>query len=1112
MAVFKATKNKSTSGGVFKATKNRSYDTAVVRQWESDNKDSLSKLREYQQRVSSGGYLSREDLADYRNALDRYKESAASLRYVSARLGAKNDAREAASWETTLSGLESNYKGLSDFYSQWDTEEDYNFWQQNNTAEKRQKQYSDNQSRLEALRAEREGENARWGEVDPIEMGVESADYQNAQREHTGKMKAIDEEIAAIEAQMRQYERGLYDDQGRYYGTKIVDDYASVMELPEYAVSSQKRDYQNPTLEELKNINKLLDTSTWRIDDDGNYIASDGVMLESDGRGGYVHPALEQGKDVEDKLGWFLSMQGDGRAEGLATPANGSGTSVWYGVYSEGNNGSWNKLTDGEIGIYYTLLDTQGQDAAYQYLQDMTVELNRREMEGNIQGWREDYAEASAMEKILMNAATIPANVIGNIPGLISDAAAMARGDDINPYSFDHTGMHYTNTVRGQTAKELDETGFKIPLVNFTLGDLYQSGMSMGDSLLAMGIGGKYGGVLLAAGAAENEAYKLYKQGASADQIALGAAAAGAAELVFESISLGELDKIKDMMQKAPKSFKQYVKTILIQGGVEASEEALTEVANTVSNAIIMGTQSDWEALVDSHGGNVGAALLEKTLDVIHSGIGGFISGAGSGAVAGGTGYAKNVHARNTAAKTLEEKGIDRKTAKKIAQQMLESDNPSVSKADSFLYTREPLGTDAEEGESDFEASAEGKTIRKDTGEPVQIQAVAAVDGKKMTLRLTDGSEVDASEIAYSNPGEAYVFETVASLGVDATEATRIVNGYRRSGVEGKAFADGVKIAFEYGYGNFSQQELAQKRLAGDIPQIYLDTAYEIGQKVRQQEGVSGGTELGVQYSLREFGDGKRFVDVEADAHAFDGMTVADMNRAAKAILMERFAGKVIGIDNRAFVNGDSVNEYLHPSKSIDHDIRKAKLTAAGELDNLLDAGEALPNEADGKDGHVHPDAIDFSYYKTVFKVGNEYFEGIVNIKNIKRGKLLKDVTKIRNITKDIVSSYGQNPKSNFLRDASMDSIRNPGETVNKKVSGKTGGVYYTTKDGTAMTLERAEKKGKLALKEKQKVAVQTAQFLKKLGLPEHMSSNAMLQALNLLYSLEELTNIIQAL
>ena len=36
--------------------------------------------------------------------------------------------------------------------------------------------------------------------------------------------------------------------------------------------------------------------------------------------------------------------------------------------------------------------------------------------------------------------------------------------------------------------------------------------------------------------------------------------------------------------------------------------------------------------------------------------------------------------------------------------------------------------------------------------------------------------------------------------------------------------------------------------------------------------------------------------------------------------------------------------------------------------------------------------------------------------------------------------------------------------------------------------------------------------LLKKLNLPEHMSANAMLQALNLLYSLEELTKLVEAL
>ena len=188
-------------------------------------------------------------------------------------------------------------------------------------------------------------------------------------------------------------------------------------------------------------------------------------------------------------------------------------------------------------------------------------------------------------------------------------------------------------------------------------------------------------------------------------------------------------------------------------------------------------------------------------------------------------------------------------------------------------------------------------------------------------------------------------------------------------------------------------------------------------------------------FSLREFNDGRRFVDVQADPHVFDGMTISQMNEHAKKILREKFMGKVVGIDNKMFVNGDGVNEYLHPSKDIDEPTRIAKLTAAGELDNLLDAGIPLPNEADGRDGHIHPDAIDFSYFKTIFKIGNEYFEGIVNIKNIKRGKLFKDVTKIKNITQDIVSSYGVNPKSNFLRDASMDIVREDSGSVKTEMN-----------------------------------------------------------------------------
>ena len=50
-------------------------------------------------------------------------------------------------------------------------------------------------------------------------------------------------------------------------------------------------------------------------------------------------------------------------------------------------------------------------------------------------------------------------------------------------------------------------------------------------------------------------------------------------------------------------------------------------------------------------------------------------------------------------------------------------------------------------------------------------------------------------------------------------------------------------------------------------------------------------------------------------------------------------------------------------------------------------------------------------------------------------GVPFSDIAKTENITQDISSSYGQNPKSTFLRDASMDSIRTDSENVKKRYS-----------------------------------------------------------------------------
>lgn len=205
--------------------------------------------------------------------------------------------------------------------------------------------------------------------------------------------------------------------------------------------------------------------------------------------------------------------------------------------------------------------------------------------------------------------------------------------------------------------------------------------------------------------------------------------------------------------------------------------------------------------------------------------------------------------------------------------------------------------------------------------------------------------------------------------------------------------------------------------------------------------------------SLREFQDGTKYVDVQTEQNEFDGLTLEEMQSKAKEIIKERFAGKVVGITNKAFVNSASANEYAYPSKYIkDVQVKEAKMRTAPELDNLIEAGRNYRTAEDGRDGHVHKKATGgFTYFDAVFKVGNEYFEGVINVENNKNGRRFKDVTKIRNVTEDIISSYGNTPKSKFLSDTSIVSIspqsvesnsKNPNSKSSNTDTARPSGVF----------------------------------------------------------------------
>lgn len=277
------------------------------------------------------------------------------------------------------------------------------------------------------------------------------------------------------------------------------------------------------------------------------------------------------------------------------------------------------------------------------------------------------------------------------------------------------------------------------------------------------------------------------------------------------------------------------------------------------------------------------------------------------------------------------------------------------------------------------------------------------------------GVEISADE-ALDEAAANYAGEMIAN--------TDVLNEFIRRHSEDRTLLEKLRDAIREIVGKLTGKAKQQAQTAEGL----LQQAFEAA----AQNSKNAATEGGTRYSLNEFADGKRFVDVQTEQSQFDGLNDKQKTKRAIQVIKEKFAGKVIGIDNRVFVNGRSAAEYGHPSKNISSDIRDVKMRASTELDNLIDAGTNFRTAPDGKDGHVHPNAVgDFQYFDTTFKVGNEYYKGTVNIEPVSKGLLLKDITKIENITQDISSSYGQNPKSTFLRDASMDSIRTDGENVN---------------------------------------------------------------------------------
>ena len=217
-----------------------------------------------------------------------------------------------------------------------------------------------------------------------------------------------------------------------------------------------------------------------------------------------------------------------------------------------------------------------------------------------------------------------------------------------------------------------------------------------------------------------------------------------------------------------------------------------------------------------------------------------------------------------------------------------------------------------------LEASADGKTVRKSSGEEVKIARIASTKDGKMTLKLDTGETVNAEDVSYASEGEALVYETVARLNTNVEAANALVDAYDPS-MSAEVYARGIEEAYRYGMYNFSVKEMADKSsFASELTQVQRNTAYKLGQ-------IFGGREVAKQQAIiKKARAGTKAAKAEGKVH-FDGdRSTLNERQSTSLTALEKIAD-ALGVQIYVFeseeVNGKrkGANGWFDPKDSSIH-------------------------------------------------------------------------------------------------------------------------------------------------------------------------------------------------
>lgn len=451
-------------------------------------------------------------------------------------------------------------------------------------------------------------------------------------------------------------------------------------------------------------------------------------------------------------------------------------------------------------------------------------EYNRRKNE-QVQDAVRDF---SADHQVIASALSVPVNLTSSGAGYL-DAAAQQVGRKLTgsyaPVDYNRDAgiaSQLSDTARGAV---MDEHDWK--LGNWDAFDfLYGTGMSaldsaasaaagnlVGGSLANLGSGIKtaskvaeaVGGGILGLSAANSTMRDIKARGGNDDQAVIGGAVSGIFEGLFEKVSIGNFNKLKEV---DPRSMRDVAMNILKSTGVNFSEEAATEIANIAYDTIANGDISNYKLMIAAYEkqGLSEAEAKKKVagdlaLQVVEAGAGGALMGAGFGVVGSGLGYLNhrkqgtNITGKTVAgfaggeqtqiAQRLESLGENTQDAVRLSavvQKQAEGDKLTRAEKRLFRGSENAQNVAAEIKNGTSDAAEDSQLSLKKDIETIKQEYKKAVNPKivdfvERVRNLKDKNVAGKIKIELSSVNEREVQDIKKLTGIDTSEYKRDMDG-----------------------------------------------------------------------------------------------------------------------------------------------------------------------------------------------------------------------------------------------------------------------------------------------------------------------------------------------